>query len=573
MPSPVFTNMQNEAAKSLTLTVGAKRLLRTLHQAKTSMESEAGEEIPRIHVSELISKMAFYYEKIRNSVDYREEYLLRKGAIVRILKRQLVIEGSLTGQKEEDPFKLAKNLLVELIRAGYLSNGQLPESKIDDLAAILYRYLFLRKRAINKIVNSGRFLNKNIKRLNDENDARSLVTAWLIGMAASEIEETLSYNPATEAFVTEMFNVLKRSIVLPADLPFEGDLPIQIYLSIYRNFLKLDDQDVLAYILFRYYYPEWSQADEALINRIADQLSDLRLATETQLNHPLRPQLSVIAFRYNVYFQVLKDVLEEGPETVYNDIVEDPRSFPRKIKAACEKRYAKAKSKLWHSAVRSIIYIFLTKSVFVVLLEVPAIKFFGEQANSWSLAMNVSFPAVLLFFAVALTRLPSDANTDQIVKGVEEVMFEEKARKQPIILRQPSRRGAAINVIFTIIYAATFFLSFGVVVWFLRQIQFSWVSVIIFLFFLAFAGFFAIRIKRGVKSLVVVEPKENIFTFLWSFFYIPVISTGKWLSGKFRSINIFVFILDFIIEAPFKVFVAVAEEWTKYIKERREKID
>ncbi len=570
MPSPVFNKLQSESSKQLTLTLGAKRLLRTLHQAKNPSESE---DTPRIQVSELISKMAFYYEKIRNSVDYREEYLLRKGAILRILKRQLVIEGSITGQKEEDPYKLAENLLIELIRAGYLSNGQLPETKINELANILNRYLFLKKRAINKVVNSGEFLNKNIRRLNDETQARSLITNWLIGMAASEIEENLSFSQTTEAFVTEMFNALRRTISLPADLPYEEDLPIQIYLSIYRNFLKLDDPDVLAYILFRYYYPEWSEADEALINRIADHLSDLRLATDAQISHPLQPQLSAVAFQYNVYFLILKDVLEEGPEAVYNDIVEDPKSFSRKIKAACDKHYTQAKAKLWHSAIRSIIYIFLTKSVFVILLEVPAIKFFGEQVNYFSLGLNISFPAILLFFAVALTKLPAEANTDKIVKGIEEIMFEEKARKQPIILRQPTRRGAIINVVFTIIYMATFFLSFGLVIWFLDKIHFSWVSIIIFLFFLAFAGFFAIRIKRGVKSLVVVEPKENILTFLWSFFYIPVISAGKWLSGKFRSINIFVFILDFIIEAPFKVFVTVAEEWTKYIRERRERIN
>jgi hypothetical protein len=570
MPSPIFTKLQSDSAKPLTLTVGAKRLFRALYQADRNVGEN--EDVAKIQVSELISKMAFYYEKIRNSVDYREEYLLRKGAIVRILKRQLVIEGTLTGQKEEDPFKLAENLLIELIRAGYLSNGTLPETKISDLAAILNRYLVLKKRAINKIVNSGEFLNKGLKHFADEGTARSLVTTWLIGMAASEIEENISYSQATAAFVTEMFNVLRRTISLPADLPYEEDLPIQIYLSIYRNFLKLNDPDVLSYVLFRYYYPDWSEADEALINRIADHLSDLRLATDAQLKHPLQPQLSAIAFRYNVYFMMLKDVLEEGPEDVYNDIINDPKSFARKIKAVCEKRYTAAKAKLWRSAVRSIIYIFLTKSIFVMLLEIPAIKFFGEELNYFSLALNVSFPAILLFCAVALTRLPAETNTDQIVKGIEEVMFEEKARKQPIVLRRPIKRGTVINVIFTVIYVATFFLSFGLVVWFLDKVHFSWVSIIIFLFFLAFAGFFAIRIKRGVKSLVVVEPRENIFTFLWSFLYIPVISTGKWLSGRFASINIFVFILDFIIEAPFKVFVAVAEEWTKYIKERREKI-
>lgn len=571
MPSPVFAKMQGETARPLTLTPGAKRLLKTLYQSKR--KSLGDDEAAKISVSELISKMAFYYEKIRNSVDYREEFLLRKGAIVRILKRLMLIEGGITGHQESDAVKLAQSLLIELIRAGYLANNTLPETKIEEFAGILDRYISLRKKAISKIVAEKSFANKKFKRLQDETNARTLVTNWILGMAASEIEENLSQNNDQDAFVEEMFTVLSRSVALPSDLPFDEDLPIQLYLSISRTFLGLNDNDVLSYVLLRYYYPEWAKADETLVAHIADNLSDLYLATTSQLNHPLKPQITRIAEQYTVYFMILKDVLEENPEGVYNDIVDDPKSFPRKIKTACEKRYNKAKSKLWRSALRSIIYIFLTKSVFVVLLEVPAIKFFGEQVNNFSLALNISFPAVLLFVAVALTKLPSEANTEKIVKGIDEIMFEEKTRKQAIILRQPARRGLAINVIFTIIYTATFVLTFGLVVWFLQKIQFSWVSIIIFLFFLTFAGFFAIRIKRGVKSLVVVAPKENIFTFLWSFFYIPVISTGKWLSGKFASINIFVFVLDFIIEAPFKVFVAVAEEWTKYIRERRENIN
>lgn len=572
MPSPVFAKMQGEAVKPLTLTPGAKRLLKTLYQTKHKGFFD-NDDVAKIGVSELISKMAFYYEKIRNSVDYREEFLLRKGAIVRILKRLMLIEGGITGHQESDSFKLAKSLLIELIRAGYLANNTLPEVKIEEFAGVLERYILLRKRAISKIVAEKSFANKKFKRLQDETKARTQITNWILGMAASEIEENLSQNNDQDAFVDEMFTVLSRSVNLPSDLPFDEDLPIQLYLSISRTFLGLNDNDVLSYVLLRYYYPGWAQADEALVTHIADNLSDLFLATASQLNHPLKPQITRIAEQYTVYFMILKDVLEENPEGVYNDIVDDPKSFPRKIKTACEKRYNQAKSKLWRSALRSIIYIFLTKSVFVVLLEVPAIKFFGEQVNNFSLALNISFPAVLLFFAVALTRLPSEANTEKIVKGIDEIMFEEKVRKQAIVLRQPARRGLAINVVFTIIYTATFVLTFGLVVWLLHKIQFSWVSIVIFLFFLTFAGFFAIRIKRGVKSLVVVAPKENIFTFLWSFFYIPVISTGKWLSGKFSSINIFVFVLDFIIEAPFKVFVAVAEEWTKYIRERRENIN
>jgi len=70
----------------------------------------------------------------------------------------------------------------------------------------------------------------------------------------------------------------------------------------------------------------------------------------------------------------------------------------------------------------------------------------------------------------------------------------------------------------------------------------------------------------------VVEQKENILSFFSDFFYVPIVSAGKWISEKFDKVNVFVFILDFIIEAPFKIFVEIAEEWTKYVKERKDEI-
>ena len=45
-----------------------------------------------IHVDELASKIAFWYEKMRKIVDWKEEHLVRRGAIERILKRVLLSE-------------------------------------------------------------------------------------------------------------------------------------------------------------------------------------------------------------------------------------------------------------------------------------------------------------------------------------------------------------------------------------------------------------------------------------------------------------------------------------------------
>ena len=57
-----------------------------------------------------------------------------------------------------------------------------------------------------------------------------------------------------------------------------------------------------------------------------------------------------------------------------------------------------------------------------------------------------------------------------------------------------------------------------------------------------------------------------------NFFYVPIVTMGKWLSESFSQINVFIFFLDFIIEAPFKLFVEMFEQWTAYVKERKEDV-
>jgi hypothetical protein len=257
---------------------------------------------------------------------------------------------------------------------------------------------------------------------------------------------------------------------------------------------------------------------------------------------------------------------------VYEEIKSDPKNLTRLVKQACNTRYKVISKKLWRVAVRSIVYIFLTKSVFVILLEAPAIKWFGQEINLVSLAINVCFPALLLFIIVMFTRIPSDKNTERIVEGASEIVYEENKRKEPFVLRLRTKRGGITNALFNFFYTITFFVTFGLVIFGLDKIGFNWVSIIIFLFFLALVSYFGIKIKEKSKESVVIEPAENLFTFITDFFYIPIIAVGKWLSEKFSRINVFVFLLDFIVEAPFKIFVEIAEDWTKYVRERKDDI-
>jgi len=548
---PINPTLSRKEEVVFTPNENAKKLFQVIYREKTKPEVE--DDTPKIKVSELISRLAFYYEKIRNSVDYKEEYLMRRSSILRSLKRQIIIEAPLKTLKSED---ISKNLLIELIRAGYLANNKVPETKIGELAIVIDKYLTLRRESLLKVADDKK---------NHE------ISKWILAMASAEIEEKLNVNLVYQTTVGNMYELLSKHIALPAGSTYAPDKEIQIYLSIHRIFMKFDD-DMLEFLLLKYYYADWLKASEADIKNLANQIEDVRAAISEQMNHPLAAQINKVINRYSVYYTILNDVVTDNPVGVYEGLSDDPKAFPRLIKKFAQKRYQESKSKLRRAAVRSIIYIFLTKMVLALILEIPVTLWLGEILNYNSLAINVTFPPFLLFLIVLFTRTPSDANSLKIVQGIEEIVFKEKAKKEPITLRQPVKRDRGINFVFALIYAVTFFVTFGLVIYILDRIHFTPVSIIIFLFFLTLVSFFSLRIRKVAREMYIVERRDNILTFIADFFYVPIIEAGKWLNEKFSRLNFFVFFLDFIIEAPFKVLVDIAEEWTKYVKERKEDI-
>ena len=543
----VTPNLSQKQHIVLTTTEMAKKLFQVIYFSERQEKKDDDES--KIRVSETISRMSFYYEKIRNSVDYKEEHLLLKEAINRGLNRLITIE------LQRDEQRIANDLLIELIRAGYLPNNKLPETEIVPVGMIIKKYLTLKvaAKARTVVVHKGE--------LGD----------WLMNLAACELEDYLNPKEVNQQVVKSMYEVLAPLLELPAESPLEKDKEIQLYVSIYRSYLRADE-DIISFVLFKYLVPNWLAADEATLAGAAEKIDELVKTIHYHLEHPLAGQLNRLVARYTVFFSILTEVIEESPTEVYDCLKKDPKAFPRRIKQVCAKRYKSVKRKLWRAAVRSIIYLFITKMLLVFVLEIPVANFLGQSVNDFSLAINVIFPPLLLFMIVLFTRTPGDANTAKIVEGIDQLTFVEQARREPFKLRPAAGRSAAKGFIFSLLYIVTFFLSFGAVVWLLNQVGFHFVSITIFLFFLALISFFSIRIRKRVRELLVVDPKENIFGLLMDFFSVPIIAAGKWISEKFAKINVLVFILDFLIEAPFKLFVEVAEEWTKYVKERKEDV-
>jgi hypothetical protein len=53
----------------------------------------------------------------------------------------------------------------------------------------------------------------------------------------------------------------------------------------------------------------------------------------------------------------------------------------------------------------------------------------------------------------------------------------------------------------------------------------------------------------------------------------PIAQVGRYLTEGISQINIFVFVLDFIIETPFKGLFSFAEQWFFFLHSKRENLE
>jgi hypothetical protein len=508
--------------------------------------NETNEE--KIKVLQVSSKIAFLYERVRNAVDYKEEHLLRKNAIERILKRRLTTE--------KNELDVAKFLIFELIRARYLPNEKIPEKRTDEIKEIIEKYTLL----INKIPEETD---------GEENNSEYLFN-WVTEIASCEIEEKIAPSKREDAIVNFANQIINKKLKVPERLMDEENKKNQIYIAVLRNLTK-SDIPLIRYRLFKLKHPEWFFApSEELIIKLSQNMNLLVDNIDKEINHPLSENFSRFVKKNLAYFTVLENVLSNNINNI-DKIISHHFHIEDAIKEACVKKYKEAKIKLRRAATRSIIYIFITKMTLAFIVEFPFDKYIIEHVNYMALGINILFPPLLMLLIVTTIKIPSKKNTDLIVVGIKEMIYD-KYISSPFIMKGLLSKGSFFLKVFRFFYIVLFFTSFGLIIFALRKIDFNIISIALFLFFLCVVSYFSIRIRQNARELVVTKRKEGIFSFIADLFSIPILQMGQWLSTKLSNINVFVFVLDFIIEAPFKTFVEIFEGWIYYIKEEREKI-
>lgn len=108
-----------------------QKLIAKFQEAKELEEKAKNRpEATNIHVDEIARRLAAIYEKIRKVVDWREEHLMRRVAIKRILKRRKLLSKS----------DNAEDFVIELIRGSLFLNDRIERNKIKEVKKILDKY-------------------------------------------------------------------------------------------------------------------------------------------------------------------------------------------------------------------------------------------------------------------------------------------------------------------------------------------------------------------------------------------------------------------------------------------------
>ncbi len=508
----------------------------------------ADEGVAKIEVHDTVSNVAWAYEKLRQAIDYQDEHLLRKNAIERILKRRLVAGATAEG--------IAEPLVLELIRGRYLLNNELPTTVISEVADVINRYIHLWTQ---------------VPTLPQPAETEQLFQ-WYLGLMAVELNEVLSPTDHDEALLQLMFAVTHRDITFAEGEISQEEKDAQLYIAIHRALLK-SDTEMIRYHLFLRLQPNWREADAAMITTVGQHFPVLRQRIETQLLHPAGELLQRVMKKYAIVFLIFDDIVRKHGPSAAEHLVH-PDEVLEDVKTAYTQRRKTVIAKIGRSLVRSFVYILLTKMLLVLILEIPInrLVFHAAAVNLVPLGLSVLIPPLLLVLIGVTIRPPGKKNEDAVVQKVQDLIYRGDERHALVKPRKPIRRSSVFTYFYRIIYGLTFFVVFGGLITILTRLHFTVVDQVIFILFLTLVSFFGIRIRLLARELLVVDQRENVFTVLFDFLTVPILQVGRWISLRAPKINVLIFFLDVIIEAPFKAFLEATEGFFGFLKEKREEI-
>ena len=508
------------------------------------------EDVITIHVDEVASQVASFYEKIRGVVEWKEEHLLRRTAVQRVLKRRL-----LTKKSNE---KIAEPLIMELIRGGHFPNDKIPEQKIKEIQKLIDKYAFILENSPNQSAET-----QELRLFN-----------WMASVAACEIEGALAPSIRENALIEYMTGLMRERIKLNEGTIVIGGITeeeknIQIHIAVQRALFKLD-QPMISYYLLKKKYSEWQDISLPTLKEIAANIYLIQAKIKNDLSHPLADKFYKVCEKYDTPYLLLGDILSQAPLEAEEKIIQ-PEILENSVKEAYNKRLRTLKSRLTRAAIYATLSIFITNIVSLLAIEIPFTKYVTGEFNFLAIGVDILGPTLLMAFLVITIKHPAKENLVQTIMEVTKIVYV-RERKDVYEIRSYKKQGAIAGFIIAVLYILSFAFSVWIIFWCLNKLRFPPLSYLIFIIFLALIAFAGVKIRERAKELQVIEEKRRFSAFFLDLFSLPIIHLGKGLSKEWEKHNFLVAIINSIIEMPFQIFVEFLEQWRNFLKEKKEEI-
>ncbi len=501
-------------------------------EVKSSSAQEKHHGGAGLEISGIVSAAAGVYEKIRYLVDYREEHTIRRAAIERILKRHVLIEQRLVD---------GATLLKELVESQYLPEEHVSDVAIEKVDTTLKRFLELQYL-------SGR---------------KRETAQVLLSLAATEVESHLSQHEYAidHASVQALFKIVRPNIVLEGYSTEQID--VQVFCACRRALLSSDDA-ALMYALWLMFVPGWLDREDSLKD-LAARLSPIISGMHHAVLHPVQWQIAQRIKNESICFRIIREILMKHANHA-DAILSDRKKLEEFTHHFLEEKYEKENERIKSSGIRAVIYLFITKMASAIAIEVPYESLVLGSIHYFPLAINIFFHPILLFALTRRVRSLGEHNTVLIIKGLHDILYDGKGRTVRVYARYTE-----FTKFFGFFYAVLFLGVFGAIITTLQFLGFSSVGTLLFLFFLALVSYFAYRIRSNTRRWRMTG-NETTIVLVANVLAVPVIRAGRWLSQTFKSINIFVMIMDFLIETPFKLILNFSHQFILYLKEKADEV-
>lgn len=515
-------------------------LARILIDSLNEKEEERNEE-KKLSVNPIVSKFASWYERLRNAMEFREDEVILRATIERILKRRLLLGGN--GKSAAEP------LIKELLWARYLPNNDVGHSKVLEVEKSIDLHLELRLKVIAE------------HRIPD-----SIINDWSYDLMSADIQYILNPKRDKEIIANFMFQVLKDDITIADDKEETKDA--QVFMAIRKAYAR-DDLAFLRYQLFRQYFGKLT--DKNLDSTVKNFLEGYKEIMK-QLSYPGKDRIYTYIKRRTAAFFIFEDVLLSHKENL-PAFLENSEELEQSVIEECNKRYKGIASKVRTAIIRSVIFILFTKLAFAFIVEGTYENYVYGHIIWTSIIINTTIPPLLMVIVGLLIRTPGMDNTKLILKYIHELLHKENPQlgdRMSLSIKKES--GNAFHIVFNILWLISFGLSFGAIIVVLTRLHFNIISQFIFIFFLAIVSFLAYRISL-LANVYRVGEKQGFGTFFVDFFFMPVIRVGRKLTQSISQVNIFLYLFDFLIEAPFKLLFAFFDQWFYFLHAKTEEME